>query len=77
VVLFCMVWSMRAFDIVYLLTRGGPGDGTMVLSYFVFAKAFEFGDVGAGAAVACLLAVLTFALTGLYMRALRNAGGAQ
>jgi ABC-type sugar transport system permease subunit len=47
------------------------------LSYFVFAKAFEFGDVGAGAAVACLLAIMTFVLTGLYMRALRNAGGAQ
>ena len=60
-VMFCMVWAMRAFDIVYLLTRGGPGDGTMVLSYFVFSKAFEFGDMGAAAAVACLLALLTFA----------------
>ena len=73
-VLFCTVWSMRAFDIVYLLTRGGPGEGTMVLSYFVFGKAFEFGDMGAAAAVACLLALLTFALTALYMRALRGAG---
>jgi len=73
-VMFCMVWAMRAFDIVYLLTRGGPGDGTMVLSYFVFSKAFEFGDMGAAAAVACLLALLTFALTALYMRALRGAG---
>lgn len=69
-VLFCLVWAMRAFDIVYLLTRGGPGDGTMVLSYFVFTKAFEFGDLGAAAAVACLLALLTFALTALYLRAL-------
>ena len=77
VVLFCMVWSMRAFDIVYLLTRGGPGDGTMVLSYFVFGKAFEFGDMGAAAAVACLLALMTFVLTALYMRALRNAGATQ
>ena len=73
-IMFCMVWAMRAFDIVYLLTRGGPGDGTMVLSYFVFSKAFEFGDMGAAAAVACLLALLTFALTALYMRALRGAG---
>lgn len=73
-VLFCMVWSMRAFDIVYLLTRGGPGEGTMVLSYFVFAKAFEFGDMGAAAAVACLLALVTLALTALYMRALRRTG---
>ena len=76
-VMFCMVWAMRAFDIVYLLTRGGPGDGTMVLSYFVFSKAFEFGDTGAAAAVACLLALLTFALTALYMRALRGAGAKQ
>ena len=73
-ILFCMVWSMRAFDIVYLLTRGGPGEGTMVLSYFVFGKAFEFGDMGAAAAVACLLALVTLALTALYMRALRGAG---
>lgn len=70
-VLFCLVWSMRAFDIVYLLTRGGPGEGTSVLSYFVFIKAFEFGDMGAAAAVACLLALITFVLTGLYMRVLR------
>jgi ABC-type sugar transport system permease subunit len=72
-VLFCLVWSMRAFDIVYLLTRGGPGEGTSVLSYFVFTKAFEFGDMGAAAAVACLLALITLVLTGLYMRVLRVA----
>jgi multiple sugar transport system permease protein len=76
VVLFCMVWSMRAFDIVYLLTRGGPGEGTMVLSYLVFGKAFEFGDMGAASAIACLLALMTLALTTLYMRALRGAATA-
>ncbi len=69
-VLFCVVWSMRAFDIVYLLTRGGPGEATVVLSYFVFTKAFEFGDLGAAAAVACVLAVLTFAMTCAYLRVL-------
>lgn len=69
-VLFCLVWSMRAFDIVYLLTRGGPGEGTVVLSYFVFAQAFEFGDLGAASAVACLLAALTFVITCGYIRVL-------
>jgi ABC-type sugar transport system permease subunit len=65
-VLFCVVWSMRAFDIVYLLTRGGPGEATVVLSYFTFAKAFEFGDLGAGAAVACVLGAATLAITLVY-----------
>lgn len=69
-VLFCLVWSMRAFDIVYLLTRGGPGEGTVVLSYLVFTQAFEFGDLGAASAVACLLAALTFVITCAYIRVL-------
>jgi multiple sugar transport system permease protein len=66
-VLFCVVWSMRAFDIVYLLTRGGPGEATVVLSYFVFTKAFEFGDMGAAAAVAVALAAVTFGVTCIYL----------
>ncbi len=69
-VLFCVIWSMRAFDIIYLLTKGGPGEATTVLSYFVFAKAFDFGDLGAAAAVACLLAVITFGITCIYIRIL-------
>jgi multiple sugar transport system permease protein len=73
-VLFCLVWSMRAFDIVYLLTRGGPGEATTVLSYFVFVKAFEFGDLGAASAVACLLAIVTFAMTCMYIRVLPERG---
>jgi ABC-type sugar transport system permease subunit len=69
-VVFCVVWSMRAFDIVYLLTKGGPGEATVLLSYLTFTKAFEFGDFGAGAAVACLLAALTLAMTIVYLRVL-------
>lgn len=69
-VTFCVVWSMRAFDIVYLLTKGGPGEATVLLSYLTFTKAFEFGDLGAGAAVACLLAAVTLAMTLVYLRVL-------
>ena len=69
-VLFGVVWSMRAFDIIYILTAGGPGESTLVLSYFVFAQAFQFGDLGAASAVACILAATTFILTSLYIRAL-------
>ncbi|MHB8731490.1 MAG: carbohydrate ABC transporter permease [bacterium] len=70
VVLFSLVWSMRAFDIVYLLTSGGPGEATMLLSYFTFTKAFQFGDFGASAAVACLLVAMTLVMTGVYWKVL-------
>ena len=75
-VLFCLVFSMRAFDIIYVLTSGGPGDATTVVSFFTFAEAFQFGDLGAAAAVACLLTAATAALTFAYWRVLPQGDGA-
>jgi multiple sugar transport system permease protein len=64
--LFCVIFSMRAFDLVYLLTKGGPGEATAVLSYYTYATTFEFGDVGAGAAVSIMLAGVTLVATVIY-----------
>lgn len=72
-VLFCVIFSMRAFDLVYLLTRGGPGEATTVLSYYTYAKTFEFGDFGAGAAVSVLLAAATLVIIVAYWQVLRRA----
>jgi ABC-type sugar transport system permease subunit len=74
-ILFCVIFSMRAFDLVYLLTRGGPGEATTVLSYYTYAKTFEFGDFGAGAAVSVLLAAATLVMIVAYWRVLRRAEG--
>jgi multiple sugar transport system permease protein len=71
-VLFCAIWSMRAFDLIYVLTRGGPGESTFVLSYYTYWKAFQYADFGAGAAVSVILALLTFAVTLIYWRLLQR-----
>jgi len=42
----------------------------VVLSFVTFTKAFEFGDLGAAAAIACVLAALTFGMTCIYLRVL-------
>ncbi|MCO5089552.1 carbohydrate ABC transporter permease [Bosea sp. (in: a-proteobacteria)] len=65
-VLLCVIFSMRAFDLIYLLTRGGPGEATTVLSYHVYTSTFEFGDVGSGASISVFLAVVTMAVTLAY-----------
>jgi ABC-type sugar transport system permease subunit len=72
-VLFCAIFSMRAFDVVYLLTKGGPGEATTVLSYYTYAKSFEFGDFGAGSAVSVILAAATLVVVLLYWRMLQRA----
>lgn len=58
VVVMQTIVSMQAFDLIFTLTRGGPGQGTVVLSYLVFLNAFERLSLGTAAALAVLLAIL-------------------
>ena len=58
-----IVAGLRNFDLIYLTTSGGPGDSTAVPAYEVYHRAFETGEVGAGAAVGIALTALIFALT--------------
>lgn len=50
--------ALQSFDLIFTLTRGGPGQGTVLLSYLVFINAFERLSLGRAAAMAALLALL-------------------
>ncbi len=53
-----MVLALRAFDIVAVTTRGGPGDSTNVPSYEIYNRAFSYGFVGSAAAAATVLGLV-------------------
>lgn len=61
--------ALRSFDLVYVMTSGGPGNSTAVPSYRLYAAAFQSGQAGLGAAIGIVLAlaifVLAFAITRL------------
>ena len=57
--------SLQVFDLIYTLTRGGPGQGTVLLSYLVYINAFERLSLGRAAAMAVLLALLIMGLSAL------------
>jgi raffinose/stachyose/melibiose transport system permease protein len=50
--------ALRNFDIVYVMTGGGPGTTTLVPSYLVYRQAFVVGEIGGAAAIGVVLAVL-------------------
>jgi len=50
--------SLQTFDLIFTLTRGGPGQETVVLSFLVFINAFERLSLGEASAMAILLAIL-------------------
>lgn len=62
------IWAMKVFDLIYVLTKGGPADGTITLNFLSYRTAFNFGDLGAGSAVAMILFILMFAVALAYIR---------
>lgn len=53
------------FNYVFVLTKGGPGTSTYVMEYYVYSRAFIYGDFGNAAALSTLMlaTILTFMVT--------------
>lgn len=57
--------SFKVFELVLLLTNGGPGVQTTVLAFEIFRQAFRLNDIGYAAAVSVLLFALVLLTTGI------------
>jgi multiple sugar transport system permease protein len=66
--LFRTVDVLRTFDLVYLLTQGGPGSTTEVLSMFIYRYGFQSFDMGLTSAASMLLFALTLVVCAVYLR---------
>ncbi len=78
VMIFLFVWAMKAFDTIFVLTRGGPAGGTTTLNYLVYRQGFDefaFGQAAATAYLLTLLTLLVIALVSLPRRRRRIKGG--
>jgi len=65
--LFRTIDALRVFDLVFVLTRGGPGGSTTSLSLYGY-DAFTGGDFGYGSAVSVVLFLIAFTLSVAYVR---------
>lgn len=59
--------AFKIFDIIYVMTRGGPVDSTKTLSFFVYRESFSYLRAGSGAAYAILMTLMCSILIALYM----------
>ncbi len=57
------IYALRNFDLVYITTKGGPGEATSVPAFQVYTRAFETGKVGSAAAVGITLTAIIFVLS--------------
>ena len=68
VVLIRLIDSIRMFDLVFVMTRGGPGSTTEVLSLFSYVTGFASGDMGSASAIAWVTLVLVNILVAIFLR---------
>lgn len=62
--LLTVIASVKAFDLVFVMTRGGPGTSTLVTNIYMYENGFQLNRFGYAAAVAIIGAVLVFAVNG-------------
>lgn len=63
VTIITTISSFQVFDLIYLMTQGGPLNSTNVLVYWLYQSAFEYFDIGQASAIAYVLFVIIFVLT--------------
>jgi ABC-type sugar transport system permease subunit len=64
--------AFRVYDIIYVLTGGGPADSTNVLSYYIYEQAFIDFHIGYASAVAYLTTIAMILIILVYLWLLRS-----
>jgi raffinose/stachyose/melibiose transport system permease protein len=78
VVILSLINSLKAFDVVYGMTGGGPAQATQMLAMWAYTQAMQLGDFGKGSAISVVLLVITLAIVVPYLRwTLRREAAAQ
>ena len=62
------VEAFRVFDIVYMITRGGPAFATVTITYLTYLETFAYGKLGSGAALSFLISLFTLGMAFIYIR---------
>lgn len=63
VLIITTISSFQVFDLIYLMTQGGPENSTNVMVYWLYRNAFEYFNVGKASAIAYILLIFIVILT--------------
>ena len=72
--LFRTLDALRAFDLMYVLTGGGPANTTETLTVYAYRSLFQTLQLGFGSAIGVVIFVLVMGVAAGYLRALRREG---
>ncbi|MDF2596011.1 MAG: lacF 25, partial [Clostridia bacterium] len=68
VLILGFIYTFKVFDLVYVMTNGGPVNATQVLSTYSYKLSFEFFDYSKGATVANILLMILFIISLMHLK---------
>ena len=73
-ILIRLMDSFKTFDLIFVLTQGGPGMSTEILNYYTYRNGFKFFDMGYASALSWLLVIILNVISMILGRTLRSRG---
>ena len=73
-VLITMIGAFKVFDLVYVLTRGGPANASQVLGSYIYYNAFTVSQAGYASALSVVLLIFALVLGFVQLRTSRDTG---
>ncbi len=62
-ILIRLIFAIKTYDLIYIMTKGGPGDATDLISYYIYRSAFISLNLGEAAAMSTILLIIIVILT--------------
>ena len=72
IILLRSIMALKTYDLIYVLTRGGPGTTTEVISYHIYQQAFRYTQIGKASAMSYLLLLFIVPIAFLFVRLSKN-----
>jgi len=72
VIILQIVGALRSFDLIWVMTMGGPNHATEVLPLHLFVNAFSYFKLGYGSVIGVIIFILAIGITGLLRLAMRH-----
>jgi raffinose/stachyose/melibiose transport system permease protein len=71
-IMISIIGSFKVFDIIYVMTKGGPGTTTESLAILLYKKAFNFNEMGYGTAIAVVMFLIILVISIFQLSILRR-----
>ncbi|HSR71637.1 MAG TPA: sugar ABC transporter permease, partial [Kiloniellales bacterium] len=65
--------ALRLFDIVFILTKGGPANATETVSFYIYKVALRFVDIGYASAISLIVLAVTIGFSAWFIARMRIA----